>query len=68
VNGIRFTPVAAFRHSHQWRWQGNSSDLAFGTYRCACGATRCGAVNFNAPGLRGTDLTHVPQFKEKTCV
>lgn len=64
---VSSTVPTQFKHAHIWRWQGNSSDNAFGTYRCFCGMVRCGAVNLNAPGLRGTDLSTVP-FKESTCV
>lgn len=53
-------PVAALACRHRWQWQANSEDLTHGKYVCACGATRQGALNFNSPQLRGTDLSAVP--------
>lgn len=55
-----FTPVAALACRHRWQWTHNAADLTHGKYVCVCGAQRQGALNFNAPELRGTDPAAVP--------
>lgn len=55
-----WTPVAALACRHRWQWLANAEDLSHGKYHCTCGAQRQGALNINAPNLRGTDLAAVP--------
>lgn len=63
-NSILFTPVASLNHQHRFTWLRNDSANTHGIYRCSCTARRVGALNFNAPNLRGTDLAQVAAFKE----